>query len=79
MQAWNRPGALSAGEPDCRRATGLLGDQEKKGVSAVGTAEGNFASGGRTLEREDCIEVTVTPKLKLWAIMYSTTPVSTLF
>jgi hypothetical protein len=31
--------------------------QDKKGVSAMGTAEDNFSSGGRTLEREDCMKL----------------------
>ena len=52
----------------------------KKARQWLGTAESNFASGGRTLEREDCIfEVA----LRAWkplvvCIMYCTKFVSTL-
>ena len=44
----------------------------------AGASESNLSSGGRTLEREDCImKLLYTPKLKLGTIMYSTKGMST--
>jgi hypothetical protein len=65
--------------PRRSQSTSLLG-KEKNGASPAGAGESNFSSGGRTLEREDCImKLLCAPKLNLRLIMYSTKRMSMFF